>query len=101
MERKKTEFEFEAKQTKEALERYKASIEPMKVREQQLVTELNAAKAKVEELESRLDLLERAIEADRQKLEVDKTRSESALSKMGRRNQKGSSLKEVRTVAGN
>ena len=70
--RKKTEFEFEAKQTKEALERYKASIEPMKEREQQLVSELNAAKAKVEELENRLDLLERAIDADRQKLEVDK-----------------------------
>jgi hypothetical protein len=34
-----------------------------------MAAELNAAKARVEELENRLDLLERAIETDRQKLE--------------------------------
>jgi predicted nucleic acid-binding Zn-ribbon protein len=66
---KRAELEFEARQTKDAIERYKSSLEPLKAREQELAAELNAAKARAEELESRLDLLERAIENDRQKLE--------------------------------
>lgn len=69
---KKADLEFEARQVKEGVERYKSQIEPLKEREQQLAAELNTAKAKVEELESRLESLERAIENDRQKLEVDK-----------------------------
>jgi chromosome segregation ATPase len=66
---KKADIEFEARQMKDGVERYKSQIEPLKEREQQLAAELNSAKAKVEELESRLDSLERAIENDRQKLE--------------------------------
>jgi chromosome segregation ATPase len=66
---RRNELEFEARRAKDAIEVYKSQIEPLKEREQQMVSELNAAKAKVEELENRLDLLERAIETDRQKLE--------------------------------
>jgi hypothetical protein len=66
---KKADIEFEARQMKDGVERYKSQIEPLKEREQQLTAELNMAKAKVEELENRLDSLERAIENDRQKLE--------------------------------
>jgi len=69
---RRAELEFEARRAKDAIEMYKSQIEPLKEREQQLLTDLNTAKAKVEELESRLDLLERTIENDRQKLEVDK-----------------------------
>ena len=49
---------------------YKSQIDPLKEREQQLINELNTAKAKAEDLENRLDLLERAIENDRQKLDA-------------------------------
>ena len=69
---KKAELELEAKQVKDALERYKAQVEPLKEREQKLAAELNAEKIRLDDLESRLDLLERTIETDRRKLEVDK-----------------------------
>ena len=51
---------------------YKSQIGPLKEREQQLAADLNAEKNKLNELESRLELLERGIENDRQKLESDK-----------------------------
>jgi chromosome segregation ATPase len=66
---KRAQWEFELKRTKEALENYKSQIDPLEEREQELAADLNAEKAKLQELESRLDLLERAIENDRQKLE--------------------------------
>ena len=69
---KKAELELEAKQIKDSLERYKAQVEPLKEREQKMAAELNVERSKLEELEHRLDLLERTIEADRQKLEGDK-----------------------------
>ena len=72
---KRAALEFELKRTRDALENYKSQIEPLKEREQQLAADLNAEKAKLQELESRLDLLERSIENDRQKLE-DKTASD-------------------------
>jgi chromosome segregation ATPase len=70
---KKVELEFELKKAKNSIELYKSQIEPLKEREQQLSADLNTEKAKLQELESRLDLLERAIENDRQKLEQDKS----------------------------
>ena len=73
---KRAELEFEAKRTKESVEMYKAQLEPLKEREQQLSAELNSEKTRLDELENRLDLLERAIENDRQKLEVEKTPQE-------------------------
>lgn len=69
---KRSPLEFELKRTKEALENYKSQIDPLTEREQQLSAELNKEKAQLEELEGRLDLLERGIENDRQKLEPDK-----------------------------
>jgi len=69
---RRANLEFEVKRTKEGIEMYKGQIEPMKEREQQLAADLNAEKAKLQELEGRLDLLERAIENDRQKLDPDK-----------------------------
>lgn len=66
---KRAQWEFELKRTKEALDNYKSQIDPLKEREQQLAADLSAEKAKLQELESRLDLLERAIENDRQRLE--------------------------------
>jgi chromosome segregation ATPase len=52
------------------LENYKSQIEPMKEREQQLQAELNKEKAQLDELEGRLNMLERSIENDRQKLDA-------------------------------
>ncbi|MEK6337424.1 MAG: hypothetical protein AABM67_21075 [Acidobacteriota bacterium] len=66
---KRAQLEFELKRTREGIEMYKSQIEPLKEREQQMAADLNAEKAKLQELESRLELLERAIENDRQKLE--------------------------------
>jgi len=72
--KKKAELEFEIKQHKQMLERYKSLIEPLKEREQQLVTELQNEKSKLEELENRLDRLERTIENDRLKLADEKAK---------------------------
>jgi DNA repair ATPase RecN len=74
---KRAQREFELKKTKEMLENYKAEIEPLKEREQQIQAESNKEKAQLDELEGRLDLLERAIENDRGKLDKDapKTRT--------------------------
>jgi chromosome segregation ATPase len=69
---KRAALEFELKRTRDALENYKSQIEPLKEREQQLTADLNAERSKLQDLESRLDLLERGIENDRQKLEPDK-----------------------------
>jgi chromosome segregation ATPase len=69
---RRANLEFEVRRTKEGIEMYKSQIEPLKEREQQLTADLNTEKTKLQELESRLDLLERGIENDRQKLEQDK-----------------------------
>jgi len=66
---RRANLEFEVRRTKEGIEMYKSQIEPLKEREQQLAADLNTEKSKLQELESRLDLLERGIENDRQKLE--------------------------------
>ena len=68
---KKTQWEFELKRSKEALETYKSQIDPLKEREQQLQTDLNKEKTQLDELEGRLNMLERSIENDRQKLDKD------------------------------
>jgi len=52
------------------LENYKSQIEPMKEREQQLQVDLNKEKTQLDELEGRLDMLERSIDNDRQKLDA-------------------------------
>lgn len=74
---KRSELEFELKRTKEGIELYKSQIDPMKEREQQMTADLNAEKTRLRELEGRLELLERGIENDRQKLEDDKAGAKS------------------------
>lgn len=68
---KKTQFEFELKRSKGAVDMYKSQLETLKQREDDLTAELRTEQAKLEELENHLNLLEQAIENDRQKL-VDK-----------------------------
>jgi DNA repair exonuclease SbcCD ATPase subunit len=69
---KHAQLDFELKRVKNGIEQFKAQVDTLKEREQELATELRTEQTKLDELESRLDLLERAIENDRQKLEIDK-----------------------------
>jgi chromosome segregation ATPase len=69
---KRAILELELRRSREAVELYKSQTERLKQREQELSAELRTEQIKLDELEGRLDLLERAIESDRQKLEVDK-----------------------------
>jgi len=69
---KKTQFEFELKRSRSAVEMYKSQVETLKQREQDLTADLRTEQAKLEDLEGRLNLLEQTIENDRQKLDKDK-----------------------------
>jgi peptidoglycan hydrolase CwlO-like protein len=53
---------------------YKSQVETLKQREQDLTADLRTEQAKLEDIENHLNLLEQAIENDRQKLESDKSR---------------------------
>ncbi|HET9528850.1 MAG TPA: hypothetical protein VFQ92_00750 [Blastocatellia bacterium] len=61
---KRSLLEFELKERKRAVDRYKLGLERQREREQQLANELRSEQAKLTELESRLDLLEREIESE-------------------------------------
>ena len=61
---KRSLLEFELKERKRAVDRYKLGLERQREREQQLANELRSEQAKLPELESRLDLLEREIESE-------------------------------------
>jgi hypothetical protein len=61
---KRAMLEFEHKEKKQAVERYKQGLERQREREQQLASQLRTEQAKLGELESRLDLLEREIESE-------------------------------------
>lgn len=61
---KRAMLEFEHKEKKQAVERYKQGLERQREREQQLASQLRTEQAKLAELESRLDLLEREIESE-------------------------------------
>jgi len=67
--KERAQLEFEARRAKDSVEMYKAQLEPLKEREQQLTADQNIARSKLEDLEARLETLERAIDNDRQKLE--------------------------------
>jgi len=73
---KRAQLEFEAKRTKEAIEMYKSQLVSLREREEQMSAQLISEKTKLDELENRLDLIERGIENDRQRLENDKTAPE-------------------------
>lgn len=68
----RAKLEFEIKQHKQQTERYKVLLTRAREREQQLSTDLRANQARLSELESRLDLLEREIEN-----EIERLRSEN------------------------
>lgn len=70
---RKSQLELELKRAKDAVELYKSQIDPLKEREQSLANELRTEQMKLDELENRLDLLDRSIDSDRQKLETDKS----------------------------
>lgn len=59
---KRARLEFEIKETKRAVERYKSGLERMKEQEQQLSTQFREGQAKQTELEDRLDRVEAEIE---------------------------------------
>jgi len=69
---KRSLIELELKRSKEAVESYKSQLERLKERETDLSQELRANQAKLDDLESRLSLLERNIDNDREKVEPDK-----------------------------
>ena len=69
---KRAKLEFEIKEHKQQTERYKVLLTRAREREQQLSNELKASQVRLSDLENRLDLLEREIEN-----EIERLRSES------------------------
>jgi len=61
---KRVRLEFEAKDAKRSIEQYKARQERQREREQQLATQLRAEQTRLEELEGRLDAMEREIQSE-------------------------------------
>lgn len=68
---KRAQLEFEVREKKRAVERYKTGLERQRAREQQVSMQLAAEQAKLADLENRLDVLEREIEN-----EVERQRTE-------------------------
>ncbi len=68
---KRAQLDFEVKDRKRAVERYKIGLERQREREQQVSTQLAAEQARLAELENRLDMVEREIEN-----EVERQRSD-------------------------
>ena len=69
---KRSKVELELKQNKDSVENYKTQLERLRTREQEMASQLQLGKTKLEELEGRLDLLERSIENDRDRLVAEK-----------------------------
>jgi len=69
---KRAILELELKRSKDAVESYKSQAERLREREQELSSALRNAQTKLDDLENRLNLLERAMDNDREKLERDK-----------------------------
>lgn len=65
---KRAQMEFEVKDIKRSVERYKTELERLKEREQQQATQLREEQSKLSELELRLQRLEDQIESDIQRL---------------------------------
>lgn len=73
---KRALLEFEHKERKQAVERYKLRLERQREREQQLSNQLRAEQSKLGELESRLDALEREIENEVERQRAEETAQE-------------------------
>lgn len=69
---KRTAMELELKRSKEAVDSYKSQTERLREREQEYAAALKNAQIKLDDLESRLNLLERGIDSEWEKLERDK-----------------------------
>lgn len=69
---KRARLEFEIKETKQQAERYKLLLSRAREREQQIATEFQRSQARLTELESRLDMLEREIENEIERLRSQK-----------------------------
>jgi chromosome segregation ATPase len=72
---KRSALEFELKRSKEAIDSYKGQLERLKEREQEWSGALSRQRTMLEELERRLDSLDRTFESDREKLQTDKPAS--------------------------
>ena len=68
---KRARMEFEVKDIKRSIERYKTELERFKEREQQQATQLREEQSKLSELESRLQRLEDQIENEVQRLKAE------------------------------
>ena len=68
---RRVQLEFEAKNIKQSIEQYKLRHERQREREQQLATQLRAEQTKLSELETRLDALEREIENEILRVQMD------------------------------
>jgi DNA repair ATPase RecN len=71
---KRARMEFEVKDMKRAVERYKSGLERMKEQEQQQATQLREEQSKLGELELRLQRLEDQIENEIQRLKAEPKR---------------------------
>jgi hypothetical protein len=68
---KRARMEFEVKDIKRSIERYKTDLERFKEREQQQATQLREEQSKLTELETRLERLEDQIENEVQRLKTE------------------------------
>ena len=71
---KRARMEFEVKEMKRSIERYKTGLEPLKEREQQQAAQLREEQNKLAELEMRLQRLEDQIESEIQRLKAEPKR---------------------------
>jgi chromosome segregation ATPase len=69
---KRAALEMELKKSKDAVEMYASQVDRLVLREQEMSSELRTEQTKLDDLEARLNSLDRAMDADRERLEPDK-----------------------------
>jgi chromosome segregation ATPase len=69
---KRAVLEMELKRSKDAVENYSSQADRLSQREQEMSSELRTEQTKLDDLEARLNSLERAMDTDRERLEPDK-----------------------------
>jgi hypothetical protein len=70
---KRAVLEMELKRSKNAVEMYNLQADRLSLHEQEMSSELRIQQTKLDDLESRLNLLERAMDADRERLDPEKS----------------------------
>jgi peptidoglycan hydrolase CwlO-like protein len=63
---------MELKKSKDAVEMYSSQADRLSLREQEMLSQLRTEQTKLDDLEARLNSLERAMDNDRERLEPDK-----------------------------